>query len=104
MARVAGDMVDPAELVLVIIDAHPGLSGVVGTEEGLELVHLAGQVEGRIMLSRRGLPEAQRISFLDAFNFCEGQAAIGGMVETLGARGYPQIPFAAGSGIESGAG
>ena len=51
--------------MLVVVDARPGLPGVVGAEQGLELVHCAGQVERRIIPSRCGFAEAQRIRFLD---------------------------------------
>ena len=62
-------MTYPAILMLVVVDAHPGLPGVVGTEQGLELVYCAGQVERRIIPSRCGFAEAQRIRFLNTSTF-----------------------------------
>ena len=66
-ARVAGDVADGAELMLVVVDAHPGGAGVIGTEEARELLDFAGQIQrGKIPArappcrSRGNKPPARR--------------------------------------------
>src|SRR5450432_3570276 len=52
-ARVAGDMIDPAVLMLVVADSHPAFPFIVGTEERLEIIHFAGEKKRRKFLIRR---------------------------------------------------
>ena len=85
-------MVERAVLMLVVVDAHPGLPGIIRTEERLELVHYAGEVKGGIFPAPRGFPEAERISFLNRFHFCEAQASVDRVKETIGVEGQPKIP------------
>lgn len=43
-ARVSGYVVDAAELMVVVFDAHPSPAAVVEVEESLEQIHFAGQI------------------------------------------------------------
>ena len=78
-ARVADDHwnVGAAVLVLVVVNAHPRLAGVVGTVTGVTVVDAAEQENGGKVFSGRGFAETHCVRAADAGDFCEGNAAVG---------------------------
>ena len=66
-----------AVLVLVVVNAHPRLAGVVGTVTGVTVVDAAEQENGGKVFSGRGFSEAHCVRAADAGDFCEGNAAVG---------------------------
>jgi hypothetical protein len=60
-ARVADDDTAEAELVSIVVDPHPGDTGVVRAVEACHVFDLAHEIQGRILLALGRLAKADLI-------------------------------------------
>src|SRR6185312_8088191 len=96
---VAGDLQDQPELVLVVVDAHPGRAAVGGAEEAPLAADGADQIERGRLGARRRLSEAEGVDLLDLRRPGE-RLFLRRVVETVKG-GQPEIALAAGRGVEA---
>jgi len=54
--------------MLVVVDSHPAFPGVIGSEERLEVVHFAGEIQRRIFFPGAAFPN-RGVGFLHVSSF-----------------------------------
>ena len=79
-------------MLLVIVDADPGLTLIGGTEKGLHAVDHTDEKHRGIVGLGSCLADAHSIAFLDGQQWLGGFAAIG-RSEQLLAGGEPEVPL-----------
>src|ERR1035437_3101183 len=94
-ARVADNHrhVRRAELVLVVVYAHPRPARVVGAVTGVKAADVAQQENRGISFSRRGHSKTNRVRAFNRVELGERDAAIGRMEQAAIARAGPQVAF-----------
>src|SRR5262245_55513030 len=76
-ARIADDtLADPGVLVLVVVDADPGLACVVGAEDAIDAGDRADQINSGIRFSFGGFAEADGEGFIDGIDFLKRSATV----------------------------
>src|SRR5690606_39434694 len=98
---VAGDgRAGPRPLVLVVVDARPGLPGVVGAEDAAYPVDLRRGVDRRVAPAGSGLAEADHVALVHLAETGEGGPGVGGAPQAVGAVGLaarqPDVALVAG--------
>ena len=75
-ARVAGDLQDQSPLVLVVIDAHPGVAFVAGAKDAGLAIDGTDKEQRRINMSWSRLAESESMNFCDARQMRERQILV----------------------------
>src|ERR1035438_1530319 len=63
--RVAGDLQQQTPLMMVVVDPHPALGGVGGTENATLSIHHPDEIQGRVSSAGRGFAEAESVNLVD---------------------------------------
>ena len=95
-ARIARHVIDRAKLMLLVVDAHPRCAHVGGSKKPGHIFNFSNEVKCRSFFPGGRFSKAKRAGILHGLNFCEANAAVGGVVKPSFVERQPEITFGVG--------